>query len=547
MYSLRLLITVVLFANTILFSACSTSSFSYSEEDKNLQRSQQQAIAPGLNYLEIHKGQATGYFVLSSDIVSLEAANLLKLKLETFNATVANSSEQTSQLVSVIKPVEKGPNGNDLGRLVTFGQFDTLKQATAMQAELDAIGLHFKPTHSTQRSAGAGKQQISILELAPSVFEGQVISALAKDSVLDIQQTSKIAQNNAAVAAVNGGFFAFQTHQGLVGDPAGISAVDGTLVSEAVNGRPALLLSNTPVLSLDILENVHTHLAMRIDEQQFQISGINRQAGKIFNCGQRNGDKTMTAIHDYVCSETDEIIIYNHYFGNLEVILKEQQTFQFFLDHNNKVYFTPPLADSVLPKGHRLVSASGKYFNIFKQMVKSTSRINITQRIWSDAGEVVLEKGMYIINGGPTLLNGGKTQVSQRAQQGWDIAPVNIGTAAVDSRDEISQTEQADNSRVNFYQNWILQRHPRTAVGITETGTALFVVVYGRDPLLSIGASVSEMADIMKELGAVKAINLDGGGSSVMVIEGQITGKPSDTNGERAVAEALLFIAVKKV
>ena len=73
------------------------------------------------------------------------------------------------------------------------------------------------------------------------------------------------------------------------------------------------------------------------------------------------------------------------------------------------------------------------------------------------------------------------------------------------------------------------------------------VVVYGRDPQRSIGASVSEMAEIMKGLGAIKALNLDGGGSSVMVVDGKITGKPSDTNGERSVAEALLFIAAKKV
>lgn len=543
MSSLRLLIRVVLFTSTIFISACSTSW--YFGKELNLQQSPQQLIVPGLSYFQINKGQASGYFVLSSNVVSVETANLLRQKLEKFNLIGSNLSNQAPQLISVIKPVEKGPNGSALGQLVTFGQFDTLLQATAMQAELDAIGIHFKATHSTQRSAGLGKQQISVLKLQPGLFSGQVISALGNDTVLDIQQTSKIAQENAAVAAVNGGFFAYQSHQGLVGDPAGIAVVDGTLVSEAVNGRPALLLRNTPALSLHILENVHTNIAMHIDEQPFQITGINRQAGKIFNCGQNHGNKIVAPIHDYVCSESDEIIIYNHYFGNIEVILK-QQTFQFFLDQNNKIYFTPPAAYSALPKGHRLVSASGKYLNILKKLVHSTSSVSISQRIWSDAGEVLLAKGMYIINGGPTLLSGGKTQITQRAQQGWDIAPANIGSAAVDSRDEISQIEQTDNNRVNFYQNWVLQRHPRTAVGLTDLGTVFIVVVYGRDPLQSIGASVSEMADIMKDLGADKAINLDGGGSSVMVIEGENTGKPSDTNGERAVAEALLFIAVKK-
>lgn len=61
-------------------------------------------------------------------------------------------------------------------------------------------------------------------------------------------------------------------------------------------------------------------------------------------------------------------------------------------------------------------------------------------------------------------------------------------------------------------------RHPRTAAGVTEDGrTLILVVVDGRQPGHSIGVTLPELADIMIGLGAIDAINLDGGGSSTFV------------------------------
>jgi exopolysaccharide biosynthesis protein len=54
------------------------------------------------------------------------------------------------------------------------------------------------------------------------------------------------------------------------------------------------------------------------------------------------------------------------------------------------------------------------------------------------------------------------------------------------------------------------------------------------------------MANIMRSLGASDALNLDGGGSSVMVVKGKLTGKPSDTTGERMVADSLVFTSNNK-
>ena len=64
------------------------------------------------------------------------------------------------------------------------------------------------------------------------------------------------------------------------------------------------------------------------------------------------------------------------------------------------------------------------------------------------------------------------------------------------------------------------KRHPRTAVGVSQDGRYLYILVIdGRQPGHSVGATTRETAIWMKQIGAYNALNLDGGGSSVMVID----------------------------
>ncbi len=83
-------------------------------------------------------------------------------------------------------------------------------------------------------------------------------------------------------------------------------------------------------------------------------------------------------------------------------------------------------------------------------------------------------------------------------------------------------------------------RHPRTALGSTVHGDLWMVVVDGRQPGVSRGASLSELGVIMQKLGCIDAMNLDGGGSSEMVLKGMSLNRPSDKNS-RAVANGILF------
>jgi hypothetical protein len=87
--------------------------------------------------------------------------------------------------------------------------------------------------------------------------------------------------------------------------------------------------------------------------------------------------------------------------------------------------------------------------------------------------------------------------------------------------------------------------HPRTAVGIADDGkTLLLVVIDGRKKGEAIGMSLTEVGDVMLKYGAQQAINLDGGGSSVLAIRNprtramQIMNDPSDGR-ERSVANVL--------
>jgi len=87
-------------------------------------------------------------------------------------------------------------------------------------------------------------------------------------------------------------------------------------------------------------------------------------------------------------------------------------------------------------------------------------------------------------------------------------------------------------------------RHPRTAIGFNASHIFL-VVVDGRQPGYSVGMSLSELAYLMKELGAVEALNLDGGGSTTMWVQGKIRNRPSD-GFIRPVANGLIVVSENK-
>ena len=118
--------------------------------------------------------------------------------------------------------------------------------------------------------------------------------------------------------------------------------------------------------------------------------------------------------------------------------------------------------------------------------------------------------------------------IQKQAWQVLSFGPVLVenGQIAVTENDEVGMA---------------MASNPRTAIGTVAKNHYLFVVSDGRTSE-SAGLSLYELANFMKSLGATNVYNLDGGGSSTMVFQGEVVNKPT-TNGnkisERAVSDIL--------
>jgi exopolysaccharide biosynthesis protein len=86
-----------------------------------------------------------------------------------------------------------------------------------------------------------------------------------------------------------------------------------------------------------------------------------------------------------------------------------------------------------------------------------------------------------------------------------------------------------------------LQRHPRTAIGFSQDSTKLFLITVDGRQKQSVGMTLHELADLMIKLGVSYGLNLDGGGSTTMVVNDSIVNNPSGEI-ERAVGNGLLII-----
>jgi exopolysaccharide biosynthesis protein len=119
----------------------------------------------------------------------------------------------------------------------------------------------------------------------------------------------------------------------------------------------------------------------------------------------------------------------------------------------------------------------------------------------------------------------------------WKVKTAIGGGPVLISRGEINIT---NNEELKFAGKAIKDKHPRTAMGYTKNGQLIILVVQGRSES-SGGATLVEEATILKDIGCVEALNLDGGGSSCLLVNGKETIKPSDKEGERAVPAVFLI------
>jgi hypothetical protein len=172
----------------------------------------------------------------------------------------------------------------------------------------------------------------------------------------------------------------------------------------------------------------------------------------------------------------------------------------------------------------------------------------VADSVFRDQGNTVIYDGYYVLSAHGTAYNrinrhisaGDTVRVSYHYNSERPVAQAaggmpQIVCGGVDCVDISSAKEGVSEGFINT-------RHPRTAVGISEDGTRLYLVtVDGRQPA-SVGMSLYELADLMTRLGAREALNLDGGGSTTLVAGSRVANRPSDPTGERPVSNAMLIL-----
>jgi hypothetical protein len=200
--------------------------------------------------------------------------------------------------------------------------------------------------------------------------------------------------------------------------------------------------------------------------------------------------------------ETDELVVYNPALGALTPASSVAGV-EVAVDAAGRVVGSKEsTGGTVIPRGGFVVAASGKAAEWLRG--KTTLHVDLSLEPSTAAGKAC--KPTDIVGAGPLLVRDGKVEVTE---------------------------EKFDHA---------VTRHPRTAFAVTKQGHFLFVTVDGRQSS-SVGMTLAEWADELLSMGAVEAINLDGGGSTTMVVNGVIRNSPSDRR-ERTVSDALLIYSI---
>ena len=325
-----------------------------------------------------------------------------------------------------------------------------------------------------------GPNRIRVLKIDPSTSLTLDVE-LANDRLPGRETTSSMANRRGAIAAVNGNFGTDW------GRPLGLFAEDGELQSSPIASGGVFALSKderTAYVGYPDLRMVAQNLS---SGARWDVSDWNDQY------------PTRGAIAGYTSSGGDQV--------------------------------RPPQdACSV-----RLVPATRLAWDTGKLGVSRTYSIEkarCARRRLSPMSGVVLASAQGTA-GARTL---SAARAGQSVRLGWSLGWAGvvdaIGGSPVLMRDGAVMVSPCG--------GYVCQRHPRTGVGVTPTGEILLVTVDGRQSN-SVGLDIVQFARLFKWLGAESAMNLDGGGSTTMVVRGRVVNSPSDGR-ERPVVSSLLVL-----
>jgi len=358
-----------------------------------------------------------------------------------------------------------------------------LTQSASLKSELVAPGIEHLQIIRGYKSEKelTGPWFINMLRIDLTRARLQMVHAL--DEAVGLETVSSLAARHGALAAVNSGYF--RTTGTYRGDSVGVEVLNGKLLSEPYNVRAAVGL----IQQKGTQEVIFGHL--KFDGQivagaraQRVIDGLNRPRGG------------------------NELIVFTPEFHR--TTLSDPNGLELIVQRGQIVERRDLKGSSIIPDDGYVISASGAAREWALRNLRAGAHVKLnlnlspveTQqtRLWRQASN--------IIGGGPQLIKNGRIEITNAAEK---ILP-----------------------------SFVSDGHPRTAIAKLKSGQILLATVDGRQPGESIGMSLTMLADLLLEFGAVEAINLDGGGSTTMVIRNKVVNKPSDTTGERPVSDAIL-------
>ena len=345
------------------------------------------------------------------------------------------------------------------------------------------------PTPNGQpRRTGPLALAVYTLEVDPTQFEIRPALAYGKGAGLDT--VSNIAKQNNAVAAINGGFFKGNRQNGA---PEYAYKIEDTWYADSTTPRSVLGWNeDADELFVGRLKN---KWSLSIDGKEYptgRVNQVRQPAGRVLYTPAYNGRTFNAGGGVEIGIQNDEVIFVHTEIGSSKI------------PKDGYVYSIGPQ----VPFDAEQIEV-GMPAIVMHECIAFEAQDPKTQLEESD-----LEEVDYIVNGIPIMITEGEKVKSFAPEGVQNIVPRSIVTG----------------------------RHPRTAVGLLENGHWLFVVVDGRQQAHSMGMTIDELANFMLKEGCVEAINLDGGASASMYLQGQTKNRPGRGRGERPVSDAILVL-----
>ena len=360
-----------------------------------------------------------------------------------------------------------------------------LDQATAQagsKSEVIAPGIeHIQITRGYKSEKDAtGPWFINLLRIDLTRARLRMVHAM--DEAVGLETVSSLAARYGALAAVNSGYF--RTTGTYRGDSVGIEVLNGKLLSESNNVRAAAGLIERDGKQELIFGHIKFSGQIIAGQAKHAIDGLNRPRGD------------------------NELIIFTPEFHR--TTLTDPNGLELIVRRERIVERRDLKGSSAIPADGYVISVAGtaRQWALEKLRVGTRVKLNLD---WSPTETETADfwkQAANIIGGGPQLIKNGRVEITNAAEK---ILP-----------------------------SFVSDFHPRTAIARLKSGQILLVAVDGRQPGESAGMSLTMLADLLIEFGAVEAINLDGGGSTTMVIRNKLVNKPSDATGERPVSDAIL-------